>query len=368
MPVIRAYLLIPWRALRVRVNRAQRAAFLRSLVGRVRRQEIPYEPRPPRARDWSAYDKAQVHEVREMLLLIRDAVDAAWRRLEPALGETGPNPGLPAVPVPDLAKAVLAQQYFGVSNREAEGYVLLFQEVLGLTRAFSYKSVERAYGDPDVRRVLRELFALTQLSVQDLETTQAVDGTGMPTSQKVNYEAAGRKGRKAGFEKVLTSIGTTYGLYASVVPMESPEDNESPYFPRVVQDLSGYPNLEFVVGDSAFLSRGNCTLVASLGAEPRFFPKAHTTFKRFGSDAHVRMLWRFVEDLQGWLREYHPRSLAESGFSALKRRDPRPLRRRLKDRKALEVEARFFAANLRRLHYLRYLRGIWMDYRRLPVG
>jgi hypothetical protein len=55
--------------------------------------------------------------------------------------------------------------------------------------------VERAYGDPDVRRVLRELFALTQVPVLEGETGQAVDGTGMPTSQKANYESAGRTGR-----------------------------------------------------------------------------------------------------------------------------------------------------------------------------
>jgi len=346
------------------VNPEQRRDFLRVLAARVREQEFPYEARPKKATDWSAYDRAQIHEVRDMLLLIRDVVDAAWQRLEPALRE-GKNPGLPAVPIADLAKAVLVQQYFGVSNREAEGYVLLFQEVLGLTRAFSYKSVERAYGSPDVRRVLDELFRLTQLPVLEGETAQAVDGTGMPTSQKVNYESAGRKGTKAGFEKVLTSLGTTYGLYASVVPLADPDDGESPSFPGVVRDLARYPNLAFVVGDSAFLSRRNCDLVASLGAEPRFLPKVTSNLKRFGSDAYVRMLLGFVEDPQGWLREYHVRSLAESGFSAVKRRDPRPLRRRLKERKDVEIEARFDVANLRRLCYLRYLKGIWLDCRRL---
>jgi len=347
------------------VNAERRRDFLRALVRQVRKQEFPYERRPKKGIDWSAYDRAQVHEVRDMLLLIRDVVDAAWRRLEPSLGE-GPNPGLPAVPVPDLAKAVLVQQYFGVSNREAEGHVLLFQEVLGIARPFSYKSVERAYGNADVRRVLDELFRLTQLSVEGRETGQAPDGTGMPTSQKVNYESAGRTGRKAGFEKVLTSVGTTYGLYASVVPMEDPDDGESPYFPRVVRDLARYRRLAFVVGDSAFLSRRNCDLVESLGAEPRFLPKVTSNLKRFGSDAYVRMLLGFVRDPQAWLREYHVRSLAESGFSAVKRRDPRPLRRRLKERKDVEIEARFDVANLRRLCYLRYLEGIWLDYRRLP--
>jgi len=358
------YLLIPWYPIGVGVNREQRRDFLRALVRQVRDHDFPYEARTPRGVDWSAYDKAQIHEVRDMLLLIRDVVDAAWRRLEPSLG-SGTNPGLPAVPIADLAKAVLVQQYFGVSNREAEGLVLLFQEQLGLTRTFSYKSVERAYGNPDVRRVLDELFRLTQLPVLDRETVQAVDGTGMPTSQKVNYESVGRKGRKGGFEKVLASLGTTYGLYASVIPLEGPDAGESPSFRAVARDLARYTDLKFVVGDAAFLSRRNCTLVASLGAQPRFFPKVSSNLKRFRSGAYVRMLHRLVRDPQTWLREYHVRSLAESGFSSVKRRDPRPIRRRLKERKDVEVEARFDVANLRRLCYLRYLEGIAVDYRNL---
>ena len=346
------------------MRREQRKNLLRAIVNQVRKQEYPYEPREKKEIDWSSYDRAQINEVNDMLCMIRDTVDAAWRRLQPAL-EREKGPGIPPVPVPDLAKAVLVQQYFEVSNRETEGLMLLFEEKLGLTRPFSYKSVERAYGNGDVKRVLDELFRITQTPVLGLETSQAVDGTGMPTSSKVNYENDKRKGKMAGFEHVLTAIGTTYKLYSSVVTMESPTDNESPYFPLAVQDMSRYTNLEFVEGDAAFLSRLNCRLVSSLGAEPRFMPKSSCTFKRGGSDSYVRMLWRFVEDTQEWLRQYHPRSIAESGFSAEKRRDPRPIRRRLKDRKFTEIKARFCRENLRRLCYLWYLDGISLDCQRV---
>lgn len=349
------------------MRREQRKNLLRAIVNQVRKQEYPYEPRGKKEIDWSSYDRAQINEVNDMLCMIRDTVDAAWRRLQPAL-EREKGAGLPPVPVPDLAKAILVQQYFEVSNRETEGLMLLFEEKLGLTRPFSYKSVERAYGNGDVKRVLDELFRITQTPVLGLETSQAVDGTGMPTSSKVNYENDKRKGKMAGFEHVLTAIGTTYKLYSSVIAMENPTDNESPYFPLAVQDMSRYTNLEFVEGDAAFLSHLNCSLVSSLGAQPRFMPKSSCTFKRGGSDSYVHMLWRFVEDTQEWLREYHPRSIAESGFSAEKRRDPRPVRRRLKDRKVTEIKARFCRENMRRLCYLWYLEGIMLDCERVSSG
>ncbi|MCS4542100.1 MAG: hypothetical protein HY929_07275 [Euryarchaeota archaeon] len=40
-----------------------------------------------------------------------------------------------------------------------------------------------------------------------------------------------------------------------------------------------------VAADSAFLSRHNCNLVASLGAVPRIYPKQGITLKKKGSKA-----------------------------------------------------------------------------------
>ncbi|MCL2135716.1 MAG: hypothetical protein FWH37_09285 [Candidatus Bathyarchaeota archaeon] len=45
-------------------------------------------------------------------------------------------------------------QYFGLSNRVAQGYMILFKEKLCLTSLFSYKTIERAYGDIEVRQIL----------------------------------------------------------------------------------------------------------------------------------------------------------------------------------------------------------------------
>jgi hypothetical protein len=124
------------------VRREQRNNLLRAIVNQVRKQEYPYEPMEKKEIDWSAYDRAQINEVNDMLCLIRDTVDAAWRRLQPVL-ERDKGPGLPPIPVPDLAKAVLVQQYFGVSNRETEGLMLLFEEKLSLTRGPTVTATSR---------------------------------------------------------------------------------------------------------------------------------------------------------------------------------------------------------------------------------
>ncbi|OQX53280.1 MAG: hypothetical protein B5M53_07155 [Candidatus Cloacimonas sp. 4484_209] len=78
--------------------------------------------------------------------MIKEAVDVTSQRLNIEVKmEVNKGPGRTPNNPADLAKTVLMQQYFGVSNRVTEGLVLLFKEKLGLKDTFSYKAIERAY-------------------------------------------------------------------------------------------------------------------------------------------------------------------------------------------------------------------------------
>ena len=46
--------------------------------------------------------------------------------------------------------------------------MLLFKEKLGFTTVYSYKTIERAYSDIEVRQILEEIFELTSVPVVDL--------------------------------------------------------------------------------------------------------------------------------------------------------------------------------------------------------
>jgi transposase len=352
------------------VNLQQRRDLLRALVGQIREGEFPYEAREAEPVDWGAYTRAQVREVNDVLLLIRDAVDAAWERM-PADVKARKGPGRPPTPIPDLAKALLMQQYFGTANRQTEGLVLLFKEKVGLRRAFSHKTVERAYGREDVRAVLNEVFDLTVEVVADVETGLAVDGSGLPTSMKVNYEAQkgkgnGGAGKRAAWEHAVTTIGTDTKVLTAVAVLGRPEDSECPVLPDLLPAAGAFPSLDAVSADGLFLSRDNVDAIASLGAKPRILPKRNVSFKRKGSDAWFHMLWELLEDPQAWLREYHPRSLAETGYSTFKRDFPKPLRRRLKRRRDTEALVRFCDYNLKRLCYLRYLTDLAIPFSSEP--
>lgn len=78
------------------------------------------------------------------------------------------GPGRPSTPPDDVAKILLLQSYLGVPNPFAEGMVYLFKEKLGLSKGFSYKTIERGYDKECVIKILDMVFSLTNKPVKGL--------------------------------------------------------------------------------------------------------------------------------------------------------------------------------------------------------
>jgi len=341
----------------MRMDRKQRK--LDELIKELKDKEFKYIPREEREIDWSKYDEAQLNEINDMLLMIRDTVNEAAIRLGIKDAKFG-GPGRPPYPPEDLAKAILMQQYFEVANRGAAGLVLLFKEKMGIKQAFSYKTIERAYEDPLVTLILNEVFKMTQEPVKGLEHNFSADGTGLPTSMKQNWEHdRDDEEKQAGYEKMVAMVGTTYQLITAVEFPENPMAHDSPFFgPLLRETASSYSSVELVCLDEAFLSRDNCNLIEGVGAVPRISLKRGITLKRRSSWAWTEMLLDFMGDPQQWLREYHLRSISETVLSVYKRNFCAPLRKRIPRRKKREAFSRVCDYNMKRLCYLRYLKGL----------
>lgn len=145
------------------MGRKSNQSVLKKLLDSVDSGDFKYESREKKVIDWSSYDQAQINEINDMLVYIRDVVDRAVLELhidewyECELGK----PGQPMVFPGDLVKAILLQQYFQVSNRVSQGLVMLFQEKMDISESFSYKSIERAYGNVVVQKILHHIFSIT---------------------------------------------------------------------------------------------------------------------------------------------------------------------------------------------------------------
>ncbi len=327
----------------VPMPRRRKQKRLEKFIDELKSGEIDYEP-PEEADsgvDWSSYDGAQVNELKDMLSFVKKSVDEAVERL--GFDNDSEGRGRPSYPADDLAKGVLLQQCFDVSNRVAAGFVELFKEKLGIEEAYSYKTLERAYDDPDVAMILREVFEMSQEPVEDEESEFSPDGTGIPNSIKGNWEREKNSegGDQEKFTQMVAMVGATYQFLSSVEFPRNPQAHESPYFESLLEETAErYAQIDIVSADAAYLSRENCDLVEEKGGMPRIYPRKGTTLKRKGSWAWTEMLLDFMDDPHKWLREYHIRSNAESGFSAFKRNFLAPLRKCIGRRRKTEAFAR----------------------------
>ncbi|NOQ54073.1 MAG: hypothetical protein GQ558_05665 [Thermoplasmata archaeon] len=358
------------------MNTEQRLELLQKIIGQARDQEFPYEKRPKKNINWTLYDVAQCNEIVDALDLIRDLVDAAAARVRARSSPEKPGPGRPATDPSDIAKALLLQSYFGVSNRVAEGLLGLLGPKLGIEGHFSYKTIERGYDREAVNAILDEAMRVSNAPIEGLEHAFSIDGSGTPTRMKQNYahdRERQRKGRK-GDEKdtdrtddsfpkghrdyvyAVATVGTEYKLIASYQNSNDHSRGEISFLQQAAEETKAlHPDMDMLCADGIYANRPACEILQELGITPRMLPKRNAILKRKGVFSWIQMLMALLRDPQGWLRQYYLREASETVNSMLKRRNPGPLRKRLDDRKLTEDLLRGLNHNVRRLCYLYYL-------------
>jgi len=327
---------------------------LKKLLSSIDQKEFKYQKKEKQRINWTAYDCAQIHEISDMLRNIRDTVDYVCIELD--IDSKPKSRGRPPTHPGDVAKAILMQQYFGIANRVAEGLVYLFKEKLGVSE-FSYKTIERGYGRDDVKTIVHRANELTQVPIFDEEHNFSIDGTGLSTSIKQNYETEKKKRNMHAFEQVILTVGTQYKMIASAIVTDNPYAAEGPYLePSVENVLHLYSSIDMMTGDAAFLSRKNATEITDAGAIPRLYPKINVTLRAKGHPSWKYMLYQLLKDPQTWLRQYHQRSISESVNSAFQRMFSKKLTRKGSSRRKTEILVRVCDFNIKRFCYLKYFK------------
>jgi transposase len=349
---------------------------LQNIVAAIRSGEFEYEEKDEKKVDWALYDEAQVNEVADILQMINRSVDIASGRIKSREPRRKRLLGRPRIPDDDIAKIMLLQCYFGLSNRVAAGF-LKAVVAIRFSSSFSYKTVERGY-DPDrTKSIFDEIFRLTNEWGNFGEDTVSIDGTGDPTTMKVNYETKRseqrekREGRtdsseaenympvqdkKHDFQYSVLSVGVHTKMIAGFSTVDNHMVGELSQAPTVVEDTAqNVPDFKEVLGDTLYANRKFCGLVASYGAALYSIPKSNANFRASGIPEWKWMTYKLVLDPQGFLGEYHGRSMSETVNSMMKRREPIPIRKRLPGRRGMEEYLKVNVHNLRQSCYLVYL-------------
>lgn len=311
---------------------------LEDILEQVSERKFPYESKEPVQRNWSAYNRARINELANVLDLIRQYVDDVDEyELPSKLSNMGKDE---SISVYDKAKAVLLTEFLEADERTGSGWVNILGPRLGMTSEMSPRTIGRAYYDDRVQALLDLVFKKTSAAVQGKETSFSGDSTGFKKNTSVHYSRDKEDDKKRkDFAMVSTMIANHYHVCTAFLFHPSGPINDAPTLPNIWQQTIAVHGdyIEDAEFDAGFISRENVKLVAEY-ATPYFFPKKNLTLTPKGVPEWRNMLYACVTDTQNWLRGYHPRSNQETYNGCLQQRFPRPLN--CKNKKAQETEAK----------------------------
>lgn len=300
----------------------------RAMVPLLREKEF-YEPEEPRGISWPEYNDSQIKSAAETLDFIRDMIDEA--KYLHTMGKVGKPLTDPKV----LAKAVLACEALGFTERNAQGWMRIIGAFIGIQEHLDDRTIGDAYDKPEVLYILKQVFEKTK----DSDGILSGDGTGLETSRKQNYE----NDKKAG--DYMTSIVDSREI---VQAFDISGEQECRAMHKLIENVYGN-SLRL---DAGFNDRELVRKIAERGMTPYVFPKKNN--KLNGSLAWKNMYLELFYDVMHWLTEYHQRSHAESFHSSFKAVYGMITKRRVTS-KLSQVTARIILHNRRRLSYFEKL-------------
>lgn len=300
------------------------------------RQMIPllrekgfYEYEEPRVISWPEYTESHIEEAAETLEFIRDAVDeAAYLTIHGKAGKPLTDPKI-------LAKAILACEALGFTERKAQGWIKIIGPFLGIREHLDDRTIGDAYDKSEVIYLLKQVFEKTKESDGKLSG----DGTGLETSRKQNYESH----KKAG--DWLTSIVDSREI---VQAFDMSGEQECRAMHKLIDKVYG----DSLRLDAGFNDRELVSRIDKKGMIPYVFPKSNNNIN--GTLAWKNMYLELFFGVMRWLTEYHLRSHSESFHSSFKGVYGMITKRRVTS-KLCQVTARIILHNRRRLSYFRRL-------------
>ena len=318
-------------------------------------------------RDWSAYNEIKTRRFQTFLSLLLLVVDAM------PLPSLYKGKGRKPIPIRDIIVCLAVKVYYKMSYRDAVSELKRHQEELKLAKVPHFNTLRKYMLDPRVTAMLGILLLLVVQPIAPLETVFASDATGFASSRKSEYYTVVIKGRKMvkennatkllqkkkkkDFVKMHITIGTVTQMVAAAVATIG-KRHESTQLESMVKIVARIFSVKEWLGDSGYLARKACNLVARLGAQPFFWPKSNSTTKSRGSYAWSDMVELFRRNIEEFKRHYHQRSKVESVFSVIKEYFGDFVYSRRIEGQLNELLLKVFDYNLCRLGEVTFLMGV----------
>jgi len=255
-----------------------------------------YSAQEQRKISWPEYNLSKINDLKETLIFIRKVVNKI------KLKDNFKKVGRPSINPKNLVKSILFCEAVGLPERQAQGWLEMLKEFLGIYENLDDRVIGEAYSNPKVAEILQQIF-------EDLKTSDGKlsgDGTGLERSRKENYESTKKK--KAG--QYMTSIIDSREI---VQAFDISGTQECQIMHELIKNVEG----DSLRLDAGFNDRKLVWEISRRGMTPYVFPKCNNNIN--GDVYWQKMYLTFYYDLINWLIEYHQRSHTESFHSSFKR-------------------------------------------------
>lgn len=262
---------------------------------------------------WPAYNKAQTHEKRFFVQLLRDLCAGIPD------DHVAPTRGQAPYPRCDQVFSAVFKVYTGLSCRRfmSDLVDVCEKDYLRSGKAPHFNSVLRYLEDAELTPALKALVVESSKPLRAVETEFAPDSSGFATSRFVRWFDIkyGKTVEQQEWVKVHIMTGVRTNV-VTAVEILGKHAADCPQFAGLLKTTARNFDVKEVSADSAYLSAENVNAIAEIGAQAFIMPKENTTG---GVGGLFRRMFHFYEfHRDEFLSHYHKRSNVESTFSMMK--------------------------------------------------
>ena len=264
--------------------------------------------------NWRAYNNSQTREKIIVLSLLNELGN---------LVEGCPYSGKGRHPQPakHMIFCMCMKVYCGTSSRRLISDLELCRNKNFINSVPHFNSLLNYFDNRNITKHLKYLIELSALPLAQIEDKFAIDSTGFSERRYMERWSFARQ--KFSMHQQYKKAHCIYGVYSNIIPQAIITDGkeaDSPRFIELLQNTADNFNVAEISADMAYNSRENAQFSEQLGITPYIPFKKNATGKSRGAPAWNKMFKYFKNAREEFMKHYHLRSNAESGFFMLKQR------------------------------------------------
>jgi transposase len=272
----------------------------------------PVLPAAPKyTQDWKAYNKSQVTEKARFLAMLSD--------LTRDVAEPEHTNGRPAIPLGDILFSLVYKVYSQMSARRFTTDLQMARAQGLIEECPHFNSLNRSMAKTDITPLLEALVEVTSKPLTALESTFAVDSTGMSVSNTVSWMQAKHKDtvmmKKKAWLKIHVCVGTRTNVITAV-EITDKKSNDALHFIPVVEATRKNFNIKEISADKAYTSAKHMAYAEMNGIDAYLPFKDNTTAPNSG--IFSRMFHYFSFNRNEFIQHYNMRSNVETTFHMIK--------------------------------------------------